>query len=294
MKKVVILGCENSHADNFLTVFHKSHKDEFSDIEVIGVYSQEREAAEKLNAKFGVPVMDDYADGVGKVDGVIITARHGDNHYKYAKPYLDSGVPMFIDKPITISEEEAVEFMRALKAKGTKVCGGSSFIHAYDLKQLRRAGQQQEGGPTVGGIIRAPLASDSPYGGFFFYSQHLVDMLGAAFEGHPRSVEVRMDANKHRTVLFNFDHYTVTGFYSEGAYTGYFAARFGLRRNQGGNMPAYGNRLSYAEMKEFVGLLNGEEQTMSYSDFISAVFIQNAIHRASTSGKVESINYVEV
>ena len=293
MKKVVILGCENSHADNFLTVFYKSHKDEFSDIEVIGVYSDEQEPVEKLNKKFGVPVMEHYADAVGKVDGVIITARHGDNHYKYAKPYLDAGVPLFVDKPITIREDEAVEFMRELKARDIKVCGGSSLIHTYEFKQLRRACQQEEGGPTVGGILRAPLASDSPYGGFFFYSQHLVDMLGACFEGRPHSVEVRIDANKHRTVLFYFDNYTVTGFYSEGGYT-YFAARFGLRRNQGGHVPASGNSLSYAEMKEFAGLLKGEEQSVSYTDFIASVFIQNAIHRASQSGKVEPINYEEV
>lgn len=293
MKKVVILGCENSHADGFLTVFHKSHKEEFSDIEVIGVYSDEREAAEKLNQKFGVPVMENYDDAVGQADGVIITARHGDNHYKYAKPYLNSGVPLFIDKPNTISEEEAVEFMRTLKERGIKVCGGSSLIHAYDLKMLRRACQQEEGGPTIGGILRAPLASDSAYGGFFFYSQHLVDMLGAAFEGRPHSVEVRIDANKHRTVLFYFDNYTVTGFYSEGGYT-YFAARFGLRRNQGGIFPSLGASLTYAEIKEYVDMLRGGEQPKSYSEFIVPVFIQNAIHRASQSGKVESINYVEV
>ena len=294
MKKVVILGCENSHADNFLTLFHKTHKEEFSDIEVIGVYSEEREAAEKLNAKFGVPIMEDYADGVGKVDGVIITARHGDNHYKYAKPYLDSGVPMFIDKPITVSEEEAVEFMRQLKERNIKVCGGSSWLYAYDFKLLRRACQQEEGGPTVGGIVRAPLQAQSPHGGFFFYSQHLVDILLASFEGRPHSVEARIDVNQNHIVLFYYDTYTVTGFYSEGGYTGYLAVRFGARRNQGGNVPSAGDSLSYAEMKEFTGLLNGEEQSVSYSDFIATVFIQNAIYRAGISGKVESVNYVEV
>jgi len=37
--------------------------------------------------------MKNYDDAVGKVDSVIITARHGDNHYKYAKPYLASKKP---------------------------------------------------------------------------------------------------------------------------------------------------------------------------------------------------------
>ena len=110
MKKVVILGCENSHANTFLKFIRDM--DKYKDVEVLGVYSHEREASERLNAEFGVKIMENYDEYVGQVDGVIITARHGDNHLKYAKPYIRKGVTMFIDKPITISEEEAIEFIR--------------------------------------------------------------------------------------------------------------------------------------------------------------------------------------
>ena len=116
MKKIAILGCENSHADAFLKAIREN--EEFGNIEVVGVYSVELEEAQKLQEKYGVAILSDYADAVGKVDGVVITARHGDNHYKYAKPYIESGIPMFIDKPITNSEEEAVTFMRALRDGG--------------------------------------------------------------------------------------------------------------------------------------------------------------------------------
>ena len=80
-------------------------------IEIIGVYSHDKDASLKLNDMFGVPVMESYDELVGKVDGIIITARHGDNHYKYAKPYMESGIPMFIDKPITVSKEDAISFV---------------------------------------------------------------------------------------------------------------------------------------------------------------------------------------
>ena len=79
MKRIAILGCENSHANAFLKFIRE--KEEFSDIEVVGVYSDQREAAEKLNQQFGVPVLADYADAVGQLDGLIVTARHGDNHF---------------------------------------------------------------------------------------------------------------------------------------------------------------------------------------------------------------------
>lgn len=293
MKKIVILGCENSHADAFLNNI-KTKKDEFADVEVIGVYSHEREAAEKLNQKFGVPVMENYADGVGKVDGVIITARHGDKHYEYAKPYLDSGVPLFVDKPVTIREDEAVEFMRELKERGTKVCGGSSLRQAFQIQELKIAEQEQVGGRTVGGSVRAPLSSVNDHGGFFFYSQHLVEMVLEPFGRYPKAVQVSIDDKKNRTVQFFYGDFTVTGLYTEGG-NEYFAARYALNSSQGGYIHAIGlNSWYYAEFKEFVEILRGKDQPMSYSDFIAPVFVLNAIDRASASGKVEPINYVEV
>ena len=127
MKKIVILGCENSHANSFLKFL--TEDESYKDVEVIGIYSDERDAMEKLAKEFNVPCMCSYDDEVGKVDGVIITARHGDNHYKYAKPYLPSGVPMFIDKPITVSEKDAAALMADLKRYGVQITGGSSCCH---------------------------------------------------------------------------------------------------------------------------------------------------------------------
>ena len=105
MYRIVMLGVENSHANNFLSLIADGR---YPEIEVVGVYSDEEPAVRALNEKFGVKIMQSYDEAVGQVDGVVITARHGDNHYKYAKPYLPSGVPMFIDKPITCCGAEAV------------------------------------------------------------------------------------------------------------------------------------------------------------------------------------------
>jgi predicted dehydrogenase len=135
MKKIAILGCENSHADAFLDFIY--HTESYRDVEVVGVYSNEPEAAKKLNEKYGVKILKNYTDAKGKVDGIVITARHGALHYEYAKPYIESGIPMFIDKPVTISESEAVEFMQTLKSHGVRVSGGSSLKHDVGVKLLK-------------------------------------------------------------------------------------------------------------------------------------------------------------
>ena len=46
MFKIAILGCENSHANNFLSQIYDEKL--YPDIEVVGVYSNEPAASDKL------------------------------------------------------------------------------------------------------------------------------------------------------------------------------------------------------------------------------------------------------
>ena len=289
MKKIVILGCENSHADAFLKCI--AEKEEFSHIEVIGIYSNDPEAAKKLHDQFGAPIMASYDEAVGKVDGVVITARHGDHHYQYAKPYLDSGVPMFIDKPITCTEADAAAFKSVLKEKGIKVTGGSSLRHAFGVQSLKMAEHLQTGGKTVGGIFRAPLSIDNPYGGFFFYSQHLIEMVLEVFGRVPKSVQVTDRTDKTVTLQLHYEDFSVTGHYTIGS-GAYYAARFAVNDTQGNVIPSQGAQWYYAEFKAFVDLVDGGEMDLSYDELFAAVYILNAINRSMESGKVETINYL--
>ena len=284
MKKIAILGCENSHANNFLK-FIKA-KEEFKDIEVVGVYSDDIPAAEKLRDMFGVPVLNDYADAVGKIDGLIITARHGDNHYKYAKPYIESGIPMFIDKPITVKEEEAVEFMQKLRANNVRVCGGSSLKQDVFVEQLKNEAATEVNGKTIGGFVRAPFQSVNAYGGFYFYSQHLVEMVCEIFGRFPISVTAKQNG-KQIHVLFHYEDFDCVGVFTDGNYL-YYAARMAEKATTGFEIPSSGDWF-YREFKEFCELLDGADQGISYEEFISPVFIMNAIERSLASGKEETI-----
>ena len=284
MKKIAILGCENSHADSFLKFIR--NKEEFSDIEVVGVYSDDTAAAEKLRAQFNVPVMNDYADAVGQLDGLIITARHGDNHYKYAKPYIASGIPMFIDKPITVKEEEAIEFMRALRENDVRISGGSSLKQDIYVAKLREEALREENGKTIGGIVRAPYQSKNIYGGFYFYAQHLVEMVCEIFGRFPVSVTAKQNG-KQIHVLFHYEDYDCVGVFTDGIYV-YYAARMAEKATTSHEIPNDSGWF-YREFKEFYDLLSGEQQSITYEEFISPVFIMNAIERSLASGKEETV-----
>lgn len=286
MKRIVILGCENSHADMFLG-FIKNNP-EYSDVIVSGVYSDEKAAAEKLAEKFGVKVMSDFDECVGAVDGVIVTARHGDNHYKYAKPYISSGVPMFIDKPVTVSEQDALNLAKECKAAGVRLTGGSSCVHDAFVQTLKREREENVDGRTLSGFVRCPVNMSNNYGNFFFYSEHLVGVLSTIFGFYPESVKAFKNNDKI-TVIFRYKDYDVTGLFVDNNYC-YYAMRVAEKHNHGEEFPiTEANPCFSIEFEEFYKLLNGENQRLSYEDFIAPVFVLNAISRSLNSGNEEKV-----
>lgn len=291
-KKIAILGCENSHANNFLDYINANTEYKES-LEIVGVYSNDPEAAKALSEKYGVKVLESYSDAVGLVDGVIITARHGKYHYEYAKPYIESGIPMFIDKPITVDENEAVEFMRALKNAGVRITGGSSLKHDKVVSQLKKDRLALEGGKTLGGVVRAPISMVNNYGGFYFYSPHLVESVLEIFGRYPLAVSVQKCENG-MTVNFRYESFNVTGYFIEQNYV-YYACRFSEKTTVGGELVSTDEHNWFElEFDEFYDVLMGGEQKMSYSEFISSVFVMCAIERAAFSGKEEVVNKYEV
>ncbi len=290
MKKIVILGCENSHANLFLDFIRDNEK--YADVEVIGVYSHEKEPMEKLNEKYGVKMMSSYDEAVDEVDGIIVVARHGDNHYKYASPYLKKGIPMFIDKPVTVNEEEAVKFMKECRENGVRITGGSCCIHDADVLELRREIEENVNGEVHGGFVSAPISMENDFGGYFFYAQHLIAIMQTIFGLRPNSVKTEKEG-KHFTALYRYDNFGVTALYTEGCYK--YHATVVAQDGISARNPdiVFANPCFAEEFDHYYRLLCGEEQKVSYRDFISAVHIMNATFRALESGNEEKINYAE-
>lgn len=288
MYKIAILGCENSHAASFLKTIKT---DNISDVEVVGVYSYDFAEAEKLNKQFGVYAAKEFDEFVGKIDGLIITARHGDNHYKYAKPYLESRIPIFIDKPMTISESEAVDFMNALKQSEIPACGGSMCIYSDLVLSLKESIAGGELGDVIGGYLRTPLVSESEHGGFYFYAQHLVHVCCELFGYFPKAVATHKCDNKI-TVVFRYDSYDITGLYLDNTNNWVYSVSVAFEKGFLGGKDDLKNAAS-REFYSFYDILKGKEQHLNYNELFSPVFIMNAIERSLESGNEEKISYPE-
>lgn len=288
MYKIAILGCENSHANNFLDLIHAG---EYPDITVAGVYSCEPEAAQALHEKFGVRVMADYAELRGQVDGIMITARHGDNHYKYAKPYLDDGIPMFIDKPITCSETDAVAFMREAKEKGIRLCGGSTCAALKETLELAQAVREESCGKVRGGSLCCPIHLESPYGGFYFYAQHLIEVMTTIFGEDVIDISASRQQDS-LTFTAHYADYPVTGTYLEK--TGYYSVTLYGKKTARAELLTFTPESFRHEMNDMLDLLRGGEMKKSYASFITPVFLMNTILRALEQGGAVPVPAIEL
>lgn len=289
MYKIAILGCENSHADGFLELIQKGL---YPDLQVVGVYSNEEEPPKRLNAQFGVPIMKDFADLVGQVDGIMVTARHGDNHYKYAKPYLASGIPMFIDKPISCEEADAIRFMADAKACGVRLCGGSSYACLPNTTELSDVVAGRQLGAILGGHVVAPIYPNSPYAGFLFYAEHLIDIATRVF-GYDIEAVNACRVGEHFACILKYKDFAITANYVSPQNAYYHISVYGELGAKKCELTYDEDHFTY-ELNHMVSLLRGEPMQKTYEEFIRPVFVMNAIMRSYTTQTWAEVNTYQI
>ncbi|MCQ2436863.1 MAG: Gfo/Idh/MocA family oxidoreductase [Clostridia bacterium] len=94
----------------------------------------EREEAEKMARASNIPnVVDKPEDMIGQVDAVICATDRGDEHVERCRPFIEAGLPMFIDKPLVSSEEDLRTFLKWRKA-GAKFISSSSMRYCKSIE----------------------------------------------------------------------------------------------------------------------------------------------------------------
>ncbi|MBR2353909.1 MAG: Gfo/Idh/MocA family oxidoreductase [Clostridia bacterium] len=283
MKKIRIafLGTENSHAFAFCRVL--CGNPDYADIEIVGAYGPDEEANKQLRdagyVSYFAKTPDEF---LGKVDAVVVTARHGDLHYEYAMPYLKAGIHAFIDKPFTVDLSKAQEMFDVANKTGALMCGGSTLRFLDEFRPLARFVQKNK---VVCGHVAAPIDMVNEYGGFYFYAQHLTESVLTIFGPNVRSVLARAAAPEQNrvSVIFSYDDFDVAGTYTS-SYT--YAARV-MGEKECLDVHTVGS-VSYAytyEINEMVEMFRTGKRATDDETMIRPLRILHAIEESYTAGK---------
>jgi predicted dehydrogenase len=79
-------------------------EDAISDARVTHIWTQDHRISEHIaHASLIEYIVDDYIDMIGQVDAVLLARDDAKNHVIMSRPFLDAGIPIFIDKPIALN-----------------------------------------------------------------------------------------------------------------------------------------------------------------------------------------------
>lgn len=284
--RIGMVGSENSHALAFANIFKKDPA--LQDMQIVAIYGDEdRAESEKVQALFpDAVIVDKVADMLGMVDAVMITSRDGKHHYPYAKAFLEAGIPLFVDKPFTVTLDDAKALVALAKEKNVPLCGGSSVKYDQAIQELRSyvLGANK---PIYGGALSAPIYLDSPYSGFYFYASHLTEMTLEIFGFNPKSATaVKYDNGVCATV--HYDGFSVCNHFKVGA-EDYSAALYtpqGLYLRE-----VTGEGCFEKECQSFVDVVRKGQMHYTYEELMAPVYYMNAVKEAYETGKTVEIHF---
>jgi predicted dehydrogenase len=157
----------------------------FEEARVSHVWTQDAETTRKLQAACRIPhTVDDPHDFVGKVDAVIIARDDYDTHAPMALPLLEVGLPVFVDKPLTVDVEELSQFLPYLEQGKLMSCSGLRFARELD---------EPRANIDAYGTIR--YARGAVLNNWEQYGIHMLEALLHVLPGRPVSVTALKNAH---------------------------------------------------------------------------------------------------
>jgi hypothetical protein len=106
------------------------------------VWCADRADAERIAASAEIThVLTDPRDAIGAVDAVVIPTDASEQHLDAARPFVEAGLPVFIDKPLTVDPAHLRAFERWWQ-QGRPILSSSAMRYAAEFTALpRRLGE---------------------------------------------------------------------------------------------------------------------------------------------------------
>lgn len=127
----------------------KKYPDDFiSDAKVTHIWTQDEDISAHIAKASKIPfVVNSFEDMIGSIDAVLLARDDAENHYNYARSFLETGIPIYIDKPFALFLNDA-EHLFSLQKYPSQIftCTALRFAHEFVLREEDR---QHIGRPLV-------------------------------------------------------------------------------------------------------------------------------------------------
>jgi predicted dehydrogenase len=284
--RIGIIGAENSHTVAYGKMFNTDKK--FPGVEVLYVWGETERFARNAMVKGNIPNMvTNPVDMLGKIDALIVDHRHAKYHLESATPFIESGVPTFIDKPFCYRVAEGKEFLSLARKLKVPVTSYSTVAYTNATLDMKK---QAAALGKINQVIRCGTVDiESEYGGIFFYGVHLLQPLMNIFGEDIERVKVtRNGKNGSAGLVFKSGLYATLIF--KNAYSGwetFVETAEGLVEIKS-QVAESDPEICYADMVE---MFRTGKEPRSHESILSDVAVLEALEKSVASQKWETVVY---
>ncbi|MGC4190507.1 MAG: Gfo/Idh/MocA family oxidoreductase [Thermomicrobiales bacterium] len=174
MRRIGIVGSDNSHAVAYSRLVNRERV-AGDDVQVVAIWGQEPERTAEVAELGAIPeIAPSLTDLIGNVDLVFVVDRHGDLHRDHALPFLEAGIPTYVDKPLAIALDDCRQMIATAQRTGTFLTSMSSLRITPETNAL--AARLPDLGEIRAAQFAGPADPASPYGGLIFYATHTIEI----------------------------------------------------------------------------------------------------------------------
>lgn len=159
---------------------------------VTHIWTQDYSVSKKIALATKIDnICDDYMDMIGEIDAVIIARDDYKEHYKIAKPFLESDIYTFVDKPLSLDIDELKYFKPYLDSNKLMSCSGLRY--ACELDNIKLINEEFK-------LIRGTVINSMDK-----YGVHLLDGIFSIIDFNVISVTY-IESNHESLILKNIDN----------------------------------------------------------------------------------------
>lgn len=156
-------------------------------------WTQDPDTTKRLCAACRIPNgVGDYREFLGKVDAVIIARDDYETHFEMARPFLQAGLPVFVDKPLSLEVSELRAFKPYLEKGQLMSCAGMRYSRELDEPRADLAAYGQLK------LIRGAIVLS-----WEKYGVHLLEAILAITPAH--AISVQMLPAEHCSAVVRLD-----------------------------------------------------------------------------------------
>lgn len=164
------------------------------DSKITHVWTQNLEESRKIAKASKIDnVVEKYEEMISEIDAVIIARDDYQSHKIIAKPFLDGGKYVFIDKPLSLDIDDLIYFKPFIKSGQLMSCSGIKY--APELDKIKR---------DLKDFGKIKLIRGTTVKSWEKYAIHMLDGIFSVVPFNVKSVQYN-NSNHESFTLFNFD-----------------------------------------------------------------------------------------